>query len=125
MKYLFFFLFICCSGAASAQYFNIFPIVCDSTSSGQFHYHVDGIEEFTDSLVLNVELLTNDSTLTLITSRTYDLSDTVAADFAGFTRDIPANRFYIDLGDYPTDAYLVHIWIWVAGAVYNEMYYHQ
>jgi hypothetical protein len=124
MKYLFLHLFLFFSGTSFSQYFNIFPTIYDSTATGEFHYVIGGIENFNDSLELHVELLTYNEDMDLITSRTYILSDTSAAMNEGFIRDLNAYRFYIDLGTFPSDDYLLHIWVVLAGAVSNEVYYH-
>jgi hypothetical protein len=129
MKYLFLSLFLLFSGTSFSQYFNIFPTICDSTASGEFHYVIGGVENFndslTDSLELHVELLTHDDSLDLITSRSYVLSDTSATANEGLTRNLSEHTFSVDLGTFPSGDYMLHIWVVLAGAVTNEVYYHQ
>jgi hypothetical protein len=125
MKHLFLSLFLLSSGTAFSQYFNIYPTICDSTATGEFHYVIGGIENFNDSLELHVELLTPDENLDLITSRSYLLSDTSATANESLTRDLNEYTFSIDLGNFPSRDYLLHAWVVLAGAVYNEVYYHQ
>jgi hypothetical protein len=121
------FLLLCCivsCTAARAQYFNIFPTICAADSNG-YHYQVSGAQAFTDSLpiVLNIELLTNDEQADLIAGTLYDLSDT--ATFTGLTIDPVAGTFTIDFGNYPSAAYILHMWASIAGVRYDEIYYQQ
>jgi len=127
MKPILFLLFTCISGISSAQYFNISPTIYTETSANEFHYVVTGITDFSDSLVLvlHADLVTDDEQLTVITSQVYDLSDTIAANSPGLTLNSTEHTFSIDLGNQSSNQYMLHIWITIAGEVFNEMYYKQ
>lgn len=118
-------LVVCCylliSGTASAQYFNVFPDFMDTTSDNQYHYIVEGIEEFPSSGVLHAELLTQDTLLNLVSSGVVDLSD-IGASSGFFVYDAADHRFTLDMGIHPIENHIIHLWITIAGEVYNEVY---
>lgn len=125
MKSLLIFFFVGFASISNAQYFNIFPVICDSTTNNEFHYEIEGIEAFSDSVILHVELLTNDEQLNLITDRIYVFSDTVAANFPDLTRNLQDHTFAIDLGNHSSNGYLLHMWVIIAGEIFDEIYYQQ
>jgi hypothetical protein len=109
------------SGTASAQYFNVFPDFMDTTSDNQYHYVVEGIEEFPSAGVLHAELLTQDTLLNLVSSGVVDLSD-IGTSAGFFVYDAADHRFSLDLGTHPIQNHIIHLWIMIAGEVYNEVY---
>lgn len=118
-------LLLCCylliSGTASAQYFNVFPDFMDTTADNQYHYIVEGVDEFPSAGVLHAELLTQDTLLNLVSSGVVDLSD-IGASAGFFVYDAADHHFSFDLGTHPVQNHIIHLWITIAGEVYNEVY---
>ena len=109
------------SSVGFCQYFNVYPDFMDTTSNNQYHYVVEGIEEFPSAGVLHAELLTQDTLLNLISSGAVDLAD-IGASSGFFVYDATDHRFSFDLGTHPVQNHIIHLWIVIAGEVYNEVY---
>ena len=112
--------------SANAQYFNIFTEIHDSVGVDQYHYKVIGFEEFNDSLILHVELIENitDDSIVSHLNRSYDLTDP-GSDRTGLTLSEEDNTFEIDLGNFPSSQYFLHIWVTINGVVFNETYHQE
>lgn len=122
MKLTFLFTFLTLCSLSHAQYFNIVPNIVTEDST-QFHYAITGIQNFPDTAVLNVELITDYETMGLAESRLFDLSDSLT--WSGFTKDTISNEFSIDLGVFDVNNLILHMWIVVNDETFDEIYYQQ
>lgn len=108
------------SSIGFSQYFNVHPnFQVPDSNSNQIHYLITGEEHLPDSGALHVELLQNTENLELVSSEIIDLSDLSATP--SYTT-LPNNEFSIDLGSHSTNDYIIHLWIFKEGEIYNETY---
>ena len=94
---------------SSAQDFEVSADVCDSISPTSYFYHVSGYATFTDSMVMEVELRTNDSLNTLVYSGYKDFGAGGQNTLTNFTFDPLTEEFTLDIGTYNSLDYMVHI----------------
>lgn len=121
--YLTVMLFLAFSG--SAQNFNIDPVICDSVNSNTFNYHVSGVGEFQDSLILKVELITDGENSEILFSGMYDFSNPTATTLTNFTFNPTSSDFSFVIGNFPTGNLFLHMWVLQNGEMKNEIYYKQ
>ena len=106
-----------------SQYYNIDPIIKDTISLSQFHYKVSGVANFTDSLVLKVELLDGDNSNNILLNGEYNFSDNLNFNLINFSYDKESNIFRFDLGNFTNGNLIIHMWVIDQGEIKNEIYY--
>lgn len=125
MKFLLTFSLAILSFSSQAQFYNINPEIRDSLSTSAFHYHVAGVGEFSDSVILHVELLGSGEVPVVEFSGVYDFSNPSTSSLSAFVYDTTSEEFSFDLGNYATKDLFLHMWIEMNGEIKNEIYYKQ
>lgn len=93
----------------SAQNFEISANVCDSLSPTSYFIHVSGYGTFTDSMVMEIELITADSLKTIVYSGSKSFASGGQNTLTNFSLDPLTELFSLDIGTYSTRDYTVHI----------------
>lgn len=109
----------------NAQNFNIDPIIRDSINSNTFNYHVSGIGQFGDSLIIHAELITEGDVSETLFSGMYDFSNPSTSTLTNFTFNPTNTDFSFGIGNFPTGNLFLHMWIVQNGEMKNEIYYKQ
>lgn len=121
---LFLSLFITLSFSSKAQSFEISSDVCDSLAPTSFLMHVSGYATFTDSMEIEVSLLTTDSLRTIVYSGAKDFGIGGANTLTNFTIDPVTELFSLDIGNYTTKDYIIHIVSKENGILKEELFIH-
>lgn len=95
--------------SSSAQNFEISSNVTDSLSPTSYLFHVSGYAAFTDSMVMEIELRTNDAVSTIVYSSYKDFGSGGLNTLINFVFDPLTEAFSLDIGTYPTRDYVIHI----------------
>jgi uncharacterized protein YhdP len=112
---------ICITSVVYGQGFRIQTDCVDTLSNGSFHFSVGGSAEFTDSMIVTVEIFSNDSLQTVVFSGTKDFTDETNSTLADFTIDSVNNLFTVSLTDLPSTQYFVFIRSRIAGEMKEEV----
>ncbi|MCJ8289335.1 MAG: hypothetical protein HRT58_22045 [Crocinitomicaceae bacterium] len=121
---LFLSLFITLSFSSKAQSFEISSDVCDSLTPTSFLMHVSGYATFTDSMIMTIELITADSLKTVVYSASKDFGVGGANTLTNFTIDPVTELFSLDIGNYTTNDYIIHIISKENGVFKEELFIH-
>lgn len=107
----FFLAFACLmfSFNGQAQNFEISPDLSDSLSPTSYLIHVAGYATFTDSMSMEIELITADSLKTVVYSGAKSFASGGTNTLTNFTFDPVTELFSLDIGTYSTLNYTVHI----------------
>lgn len=116
MKSILLFALLFCSIGYS-QNFNISVDCTDTLSNGSFHYSITGEAQFTDSMVVLVELRSNDSLETVLFSGTKDFLNESNTTLASFSVNLTEGTFSIDLIDLPTN----QVFVFMRSSIMGEM----
>lgn len=114
-------LFLAFSG--SAQNFNIDPVICDSISSNNFFYHVKGVGEFNNTMILKVELFNETDQSDVKFSGAYFFSESQAQNLEAFTYNTTTKEFTFNIGNFPDTKMYVHMWIQEGTEIKNELFF--
>lgn len=108
-----------------AQNFNIDPIIRDSINSTTYNYHISGIGQFSDSLIIHAELITEGEVSETLFSGMYDFSNPSNSTLTNFTYNPTSTDFNFEIGNFSTGNLFLHLWIVQNGEMKNEIYYKQ
>ena len=111
------------SFSSFSQYYNLDPIIKDSISSNSYMYHVSGIANFNDSLVLHVELLTNEENPNTVFAGEYNFSTLFELNISEFTYSPSTSDFSFKIGEFSDDNLKLHMWITKGDLIENEIHY--
>lgn len=111
--------------STSAQNFNIAPVIRDSINSDNYNYHVSGIGQFGDSLIIHAELITEGEVSETLFTGMYDFSNPSASTLTNFTYNPTSTDFSFVIGNFPTGNLFLHMWVVQNGEMKNEIYYKQ
>ncbi|MBI3239996.1 MAG: hypothetical protein HYZ43_14330 [Flavobacteriia bacterium] len=116
MKSLLLFTLLFCSIGYS-QSFSIHIDCLDTLSNGNYHYSINGDAQFTDSMVVLVELRSNDSLETVIYSGVKDFEHEENTTLSSFSVNSVEGTFSIDLIDLPTN----QVFVFIRSSIMGEM----
>jgi hypothetical protein len=116
MKSLLLFTLLFCSIGYS-QNFSIYVDCIDTLSNGNYHYSITGDAQFTDSMVVLVELRSNDSLETVIYSGVKDFQHEENTTLSAFSVNSVEGTFSIDLIDLPTN----QVFVFMRSSIMGEM----
>lgn len=121
---LFLFVLITLAFSSNAQNFEVSSDVCDSLSPTSYLMNVSGYGTFTDSMVMEIFLVTNDSLSTVIYSGSKDFGAGGINTLTNFTLDSLTELFTFDIGTYSTRDYIIHIVSKENGILKEELFIH-
>lgn len=114
-------LFFAC--ISNAQSFNIEPYIKDTISSDNFFYHVKGVGEFSNSMVLKVELFDELDQSDVLFSGAYFFSESQAQNLQDFSYNLETKEFVFNIGNFPNTNMYLHMWIQEGTEIKNELFF--
>ncbi len=118
---LFLSIFVTLSFSSKAQNFELSSNVCDSLSPTSFLMHVSGYATFTDSMIMTVELMTADSSQTIVYTASKDFDSLGVSTLTNFIYDASSEAFSLNIGNYPTRNYRIRIISLEVGQIKEEL----
>ena len=109
--------------SVDAQNFNIDPLIKDSLSSDNFFYHVKGVGDFSDSMVLRVELFNDADQSDVLFSGSYFFSGSQSEQLTDFSYNTVSKEFTFTIGSYPSNKMFLHMWIQDGVEIKNELFF--
>lgn len=109
------------SFSGNAQSFEISTDGCDSLSPTSYMMSVSGYATFTDSMTLTIELISADSTNTIVYTGSKDFGVGGLNTLTNFIYDSSSEEFSLDIGTYSSQDYKVRIRSWVNSEMKEEL----
>ena len=107
--------------SSNAQNFEISTDLSDTLSPSSYLIQVSGFATFTDSMVLEVSLMTADSLDSVVYSGYKDFSSGGLNTLTNFTYDSTSEAFSFDVGTYTSLNYRVRILSKINGVLEEEI----
>ncbi len=107
--------------SSNAQNFEISTDLSDTLSPSSYLIQVSGFATFTDSMVLEVSLMTADSLDSVVYSGYKDFSSGGLNTLTNFTYDSTSEAFSFDVGTYTSLNYRVRILSKISGVLEEEI----
>lgn len=118
MRLTFFFLLLfSLSITARGQYFRVDPWFYDSIAPGSYSFHVTGLAQFDDSMVVTIKLTTGFPLHTVLYEGVQDFTNPSASTFSNFVYNPATEAFSVDLGVFPS----LDMWLWIRSTVNGVM----
>ena len=121
-----FHLFVLCLLSSSfgfSQNFEVSSDTYDSLAVDDYFIRLSGYATFTDSMMLHVDLISNDTNETVIYMGSHDFT-TESGTLSNFVFDSSSEEFSLDIGNYSTHDFLLHIWSEISGELKEELFIH-
>ncbi len=115
-------IFTCLTFNSRAQNFEIQTDVSDTLAPSSYLINVSGFATFTDSMILEINLITADSLGSVVYSGYKDFSTGGLNTLTNFTYDASSEAFSLDIGTYSSLNYRVRVASKVNGTLEEELF---
>lgn len=117
MRLTLFLLLSIISFTGRTQYFRVDPWFYDSIAPDSYSFHVTGLANFNDSMVVTIKLTTGFPLHTVLYEGVQDFTDSTATTFNNFIYNPATEEFSVDLGIFPS----LDMWLWIRSTINGVM----
>ena len=106
-----------------SQNFEVSSDAYDSLAVDDYFIRLSGYATFNDSMDFHVGLISNDTTETVIYMESHDFTTGIGT-LSNFVFDPSSEEFSLDIGNYSTHDFILHLWSEVEGELREELFIH-